>query len=440
MTENTKLSDNVRINHMREIFSAAIAAVEPKEAVLRALEHHKPLIEGTDGIFVAALGKAAVPMVEAARERLGNRIRGGVAVTKEGHGGDIEGISVLEAGHPIPNEKSLLGAREILDVCKRAGERDWVLVLVSGGGSALVTDPVSGVTLEDMALVNELLVESGADIYHINTVRKHLSRIKGGWLAKAAFPRPCAHPGTVRCGGGRSFHHRLGTHGAGPHHVQRRPRDTGDISTFGSGSPRSVLDHLDAGCRGEREETPTEDDPVFQRVTHVIVGGASTALDAARRHAAKLGYTPLVLSSMFEGDTGELARFHSAVVREVRRYDRPVIPPACLISGGETTVHVTGSGTGGRNTHFALEFAISVDGVEGVLGLFAGSDGTDGPTDAAGAFASGNTISRGRHKHLNAESYMQNSDSYTYFQKLGDLFVTGPTRTNVMDIRLVCIV
>lgn len=439
MTENTELSDNACIGHVREIFSAAIAAVEPEAAVLRALEHHKPLIESSDGIFVAALGKAAVPMAKAARNLLGDRIRGGVAVTKDGHGGDIEGISVIEAGHPIPNEKSLLGAREILDVCEKAGEDDWVLVLVSGGGSALVTAPVSGVTLEDMARVNELLVESGADIYQINTVRKHLSRVKGGRLAKAAFPARVLTLVLSDVVGDD-----LSTIASGPTAPDPTTFDDAleilETYRLQERVPRSVLDHLDAGRRGEREETPTEDDPVFQRVTHAIVGGASTALDAAGRRAEKLGYTPLVLSSMFEGDTGELARFHAAVVREVRRYDRPVMPPACLISGGETTVHVTGGGTGGRNTHFALEFALAVDGVEGVMGLFAGSDGTDGPTDAAGAFAAGDTISRGRQIHLDAELYKKNSDSYTYFQKLGDLFVTGPTRTNVMDIRLVCIV
>jgi len=407
--------------------------------VLRALEGTELFSKEPGGIFIVALGKAAIPMVEAARNRLGDRIRGGVAVTKEGHGGDIEGISVIEAGHPIPNEKSLQGAREILDVCNNAGGNDLVLVLVSGGGSALVTAPADDMTLEDISRVNELLVESGADIYRVNTVRKHLSRIKGGGLAKACFPAAVLVLVLSDVVGDD-----LSTIASGP--AAPDPTTFSDalriLETYRLREriPRSVLDHLDAGCRGEREETPTDDDPVFQRVTHVIVGGASTALDAAHQHAAKLGYTPLVLSSMFEGDTGELARFHAAVVREVKRYQRPVLPPACLISGGETTVHVTGSGRGGRNTHFALEFAKAVDGMEGVLGLFAGSDGTDGPTDAAGAFASGDTIFRGRQKNLDAESYVKNSDSYTYFQALGDLFVTGPTRTNVMDIRLVCIV
>ena len=432
------MSDSILFTHAREIFSAAIAAVEPKAAVLRALEDNRVSLNESDGIFIVALGKAAVPMAEAAQNLLGNRIRGAVAVTKEGHGGDIEGIPVIEAGHPIPNEMSLEGAREILDVCRRAGENDCVLVLVSGGGSALVTAPVQGVTLQDIRRVNELLVESGANIYRINTVRKHLSCIKGGGLAKACFPARVLTLVLSDVVGDD-----LSTIASGP----TAPDPTtfndalGILETYRLRDrvPRSVLDYLDAGSRGEREETPTGDDPVFRRVSHVIVGGASTALEAARRHAAKLGYASLVLSSLFEGDTGELARFHAAIVREVKRYNRPVSAPACLISGGETTVHVTGNGRGGRNTHFALEFARGVDGMEGVLGLFAGSDGTDGPTDAAGAFASGDTIYRGREKSLDAESYVKNSDSYTYFQALGDLFITGPTRTNVMDIRLVCI-
>jgi len=298
---------------------------------------------------------------------------------------------------------------------------------------------VEGVTTDDIRRTKELLVESGADIYQINTVRKHLSRVKGGGLAKAAFPARVLTLVLSDVVGDD-----LSTIASGP--TVPDPTTFGDaldiLEAFRLGDrlPASVRDHLEAGGRGEREETPGDDDPVFRHVTHVIVGGASTAMDAARRHAKKLGYTPLVLSSMFEGDTGELARFHAAVVREVRRFHRPAAPPVCLISGGETTVQVTGTGRGGRNSHFALEFAQAVAGIEGVLGLFAGSDGTDGPTDAAGAFASGDTISRGRQRGLEADEYIKNSDSYTYFQALGDLFITGPTRTNVMDIRLVCIV
>ncbi|MBN1882196.1 MAG: glycerate kinase [Deltaproteobacteria bacterium] len=433
------MSHTVLFDHVREMFSAAVSAVEPKAAVLRVLEDPTLFPGGTDGVYIAALGKAALPMVEAARERLGDRIRRAVAVTKGGHGRDVEGISIIEAGHPIPNEKSVLGAREILDLCRAAGEGDLVLVLVSGGGSALVTAPVDGITLDDIRRVNELLVESGADIYQINTVRKHLSRIKGGRLAKAAFPARVLTLVLSDVVGDD-----LSTIASGP--TAPDPTTFADALTIletyrlKEKVPRSVLDHLEAGRRGEREETPTVDDPVFRRVTHVIVGGASTALSAAQQCAANLGYSPLVLSSMFEGDTGELARFHAAVAREVKRYNRPAAPPVCLISGGETTVHVTGSGRGGRNTHFALEFAKGIDGVEGVAGLFAGSDGTDGPTDAAGAFVSGDTISRARQKNLDAKAYIINSDSYTFFQALGDLFITGPTRTNVMDIRLVCIV
>jgi len=439
MTKNQSVSYTDLRTHTEEIFMEAIAAVEPRSAVLRALDGSGLLPDGPGRIVVTALGKAALPMAQAARERLGDRIVDGVVVTKEGHGGEIDGMTVIEAGHPIPNEKSVQGADAILDLAADAREGDLVLVLVSGGGSALVTAPVEGVTTDDIRRTNELLVESGADIYQINTVRKHLSRVKGGGLAKAAFPARVLTLVLSDVVGDD-----LSTIASGP--TAPDPTTFGDaldiLEAFRLGDrlPASVRDHLEAGGRGEREETPGDDDPVFRHVTHVIVGGASTAMDAARRHAKKLGYTPLVLSSMFEGDTGELARFHAAVVREVRRFHRPAAPPVCLISGGETTVQVTGTGRGGRNSHFALEFAQAVAGIEGVLGLFAGSDGTDGPTDAAGAFASGDTISRGRQRGLEADEYIKNSDSYTYFQALGDLFITGPTRTNVMDIRLVCIV
>jgi glycerate 2-kinase len=421
-----------------DIFRSCVASVDPREVVVRALAGLADEIGEHRRVYVAGLGKAALPMVEAAHEVMGDRISGCVAVTKYGHGDSAARFEIIEAGHPIPDENGAAATGRIIDMVTGRSPDDLVLVLISGGGSALTSLPAEGLSLADLALTNRLLIESSADIHEINAVRKHLSAFSGGRLAQYARPARVVSLILSDVVGDD-----MSAIASGP--TAPDPTTFADatdvLARYGlSGRvPAAVVRHLAAGVKSLVPETPKPNDPVFDGVTNTIVGNAAAALTAAHRRAGDLGYEPLVLSSSFAGDTHELARFHAAVAREVSRYGRPIAPPACLISGGETTVSVTGSGVGGRNTECALAFAREAEGAPGVFGLFCGSDGTDGPTDAAGAFAAFDTVARGREKGLDAAAYLENNDSYTFFRALDDLIVTGPTRTNVMDIRLVFI-
>ncbi len=421
-----------------DIFHGSVASVDPKAVVKRALSGLADELGGFARVYVVGFGKAALPMVEAAHEMMGDRIAGSIALTKYGHGDGSTAFEVVEAGHPIPDENGAVATERIIDMVTGRAKDDLVLVLISGGGSALTSLPAEGLTLPDLSRANRLLIDSSADIYEINTVRKHLSSFSGGRLARYARPARLVSLILSDVVGDD-----ISVVASGP--------TAPDPTTFTDAlnilvkyglvkrvGPR-VAEHLTGGAEGRFPETPKPGDPAFTGVTNTVVGNAATALTAAHRRAGELGFRPFVLSSSFVGDTHELARFHAAIAREVSSYRRPVAPPACLISGGETTVTVTGSGIGGRNTECALTFARETDGIGGVYGLFCGSDGTDGPTDAAGAFTAFDTVGLAREKGLDAADYLKNNDSYTFFQALGDLIVTGPTRTNVMDIRLVLI-
>ena len=317
---------------------------------------------------------------------------------------------------------------------RSAGAGDLVICLISGGGSALLPLPAEGITLEEKQAVTKLLLACGAPIEHINAVRKHISRIKGGQLARLAAPAAVESLLLSDVIGDP-----LDVIGSGP--------TAPDVSTFAEVSrildhyairdrvPASILDRIDRGVRGEIPETPKPGDPIFARVRNTVIGGGRLALDAAARAARALGYRTLVLSSTIQGETREIARMHAAIAREVAEHGRPVKPPACLISGGETTVTIKGAGLGGRNQEFALAAALEIHGLPNVVVFSAGTDGTDGPTDAAGAIADGQTLDR----NPDAARYLDDNDSYRYFQPLGDLVMTGPTNTNVMDVRIMLI-
>jgi hydroxypyruvate reductase len=284
----------------------------------------------------------------------------------------------------------------------------------------------------------KLLLNSGANIVEMNTVRKHLSSIKGGWLAALAHPaRVLSLILSDVIGNSLDV---IGSGITAP-----------DSSTYAdaveilkryellSRVPAAVRERLEQGARGEAPETPKADHPAFSRTQNLIVGSNDLALNAARDRAKTLGYNPLVLSSFIEGETRDVARVHAAIAKEIRANQRPLRAPACIISGGETTVTIRGNGKGGRNQEFALAAAMDIDGLDGVVMLSGGTDGTDGPTDAAGAIADGMTARRARDRRLNAREYLADNDSYSFFDPLGDLIRTGPTGTNVMDVRLVLV-
>jgi glycerate 2-kinase len=412
------------------IFHAALAAADPAGAVeryLRARDFSK-----FRRVFVIGAGKAGASMAQAAERVLGRRIAAGLINVKDGHLAKLRRIELNECGHPLPDERGVAGAQRIAQLAGEAGKDDVVICLISGGGSALLPLPSEGITLEEKQSVTRLLLACAANIHEINAVRKHLSRIKGGQLARLAAPAPVEALLLSDVIGDD-----LDVIGSGP--------TAPDVSTFASAQailekfaildrvPPAVKERLDRGIRGEIPETPKPNDAMFARVRNVVVGSNRLALTAAARRARALGYRTLVLASRIQGETRDIAGMHAAIAHELATSSEPVKPPACIISGGETTVTIKGDGLGGRNQEFALAAAIGIAGLENVVVFSAGTDGSDGPTDAAGAIADGDTLAR----NPDAQNYLDRNDSYHYFDALGDLIRTGPTNTNVMDVRIV---
>jgi len=415
------------------IFKAALRAADPFEAVRRQVrvQNGRVLRVGTrrydldriDHIYVLGAGKASARMAQAIERQLGKRITAGLINTKHGHMAPLRRIELNECGHPVPDEAGRGGAQRILELARQAGSRDLVICAISGGASALLPLPLASATLEAKQLLTSELLRCGADIHEMNTIRKHISGIKGGQLAAAAAPAAVISLILSDVIGDD-----LDVIGSGPTAPDRSTVDDARriLKKFGLAEP-------------ELAETPKPDDHAFRRVQNLVVGSNAIAIAAAANEAKQLGYRGLVLSTMIEGETREVARVHAAITKEVVTSGRPIRPPACIISGGETTVTIHGDGLGGRNQEFALAAAIDIAGLENVAVLSAGTDGTDGPTDAAGAIADGRTVARARELGLEAAAYLRNNDSYHFFEALGDLVKTGPTGTNVADVRLVLI-
>ena len=441
MSEDQSILEEMQ-NQALEIFQAALRAVDPVDAILQhvRMEGESLLIgerrlelKNFDKILVVGAGKADAPMAQAVESLLGERVSDGVIVVKDGHGLPLQRVRVHEASHPVPDERGLRGAEEILSLLSGAGERDLIICLLSGGGSALLVGPAEGVSLKDKQKVTQLLLASGASIHEINTVRKHLSQVKGGGLAHAA------HPATlVSLILSDVIGDDLDAIASGPTVPDSTtfPQAEQVLRRYGIWDqvPKSVRVYIEKGVKGEKAETPKPGDLSFQRDTWELVGTNLQALKAAKKEAERLGYQTIILSGMMEGETREVAKAHAAIAKEVLSSGNPIAPPACVLSGGETTVTLQGDGKGGRNTEFALASAIALEGVENVVVLSGGTDGTDGPTDAAGAFADGKTVTRARERDLDPIDYLQRNDSYTFFETLGSLVITGPTRTNVMDV------
>jgi hydroxypyruvate reductase len=429
----------------RAIFDAGLAAADPYRAILRhvRVDIHKLSVANTvydldnyDRVLILGAGKASARMAHAVEELLGNRVTAGVVNVKYGHAVPLRVTRVNEAGHPIPDEAGQRGAREVIALAHQAGERDLIFFLITGGGSALLPCPVDGITLGDKQQTTKILLDCGATIQEINAIRKHISKVKGGRLARLAFPAT-----VIALILSDVIGDSLDSIASGP----TVPDSTtfaeclGIISRYGIDEriPPPVVQLLRRGASGEDEETPKSSDPVFQNVQNVIVGSNRQALAAAQRKAEELGYNSLLLSSYIEGETRIVAALHGAIAREIVATGNPIPRPACVVSGGETTVTIRGSGLGGRNQEFALAASNAIAGLENVVILSGGTDGTDGPTDAAGALADGTTLARAKQLGLDVNVSLDNNDSYHFFQPLGDLLVTGPTFTNVMDLRII---
>jgi glycerate 2-kinase len=425
-----------RREDLQAIIQAALQAADPAVAIRRLLKLDKRTgnlrvgdlnydLPAFKRIIVVGAGKATATMAWAVEQILGDRIANGYINVKYGHSAPdpLQRIEINECGHPVPDEAGWSGARRIAELARDARKDDLILCLISGGASALMPLPVAPLTLANKQDVTRRLLACGADIHEMNAVRKHYSAIKGGHLAKLAYPA------TVLT---LILSDVIGD----------------DLSTIGSGptvpdpttcqNVREVFRKYGMETPFEPVETPKPGDAAFRRVRNVIAGSNRLALEAAKKQARKLGYRTLVLSSTIEGETRDVARVHGSIAREIVATGQPIPAPACVISGGETTVTIRdASGLGGRNQEFALAAAIDIQGVPGVTLASIGTDGTDGPTDAAGAIADGMTVTRAARRGMIARDFLSSNNSYRFFDPLKDLIRTGPTGTNVMDLRLI---
>ncbi len=432
------------------IWTAALRSAAPEAAIRKIVKRSGSTLEvndrrfdlaGFQNVWILGAGKAAAPMAHALERILGRYITGGLVVTKYGHSSPMKKLPVMEAGHPLPDRNSVVSAAQIISLAHdRIRKGDLVICIFSGGASSLLVSPAEGITLEDKLACTRLLLNSGADIYELNAVRKHLSRIKGGGLSRVLAPAKVLSLILSDVVGDDT-----GTIASGP--------TAPDQTTFGDcieilqrlrlwdRIPEAAKKRFELGSAGLIPETPKKNDPVFRGIDSYIVGSCAQACTEAARNAKRLGYRVLVLTSRLEGDTGDAALFHMSVAGEIVSQRRPLRRPSCIISGGETTVRVTGSGKGGRNQEFTLHCVRPLAKLPAPCVVASvGTDGTDGPTDAAGAIADNTTLSRSiKFGARFLDESIENNDSYTFFKRLGDLIITGPTRTNVMDLHIVLV-
>ena len=419
---------------LREILAAGIAAADPGEAVRRCLRVDNGAILAGDGRFeaervhVLAAGKAAGAMARAAEEILGDRIRGGLIVTKEGHEAGSDLLEVRFSSHPEPDERGVEAARKTEELARSLGEGDLLLALISGGASALLADPAPPIELPELKALTGALLRSGADIGEINTVRKHVSVLKGGGLASLAAPARTAALLLSDVVGDDPSAIASGLTAPDPTTLEATRRI---LKRYEIEVPEAVSTHL-----ANAPETPKPGDELFEGVSNEVCGGGRHAAEAAANKARELGYEPLLLSTTITGDARGIAGIYAAVVREVLESGNPVAAPCAIVSGGEATVTVRGGGAGGPNQEFALAIAIELDGVEGWAAFAADTDGNDGPTDAAGGMATGRTAAAIREGGVDPDEALAQNDAHAALDAGGALISTGPTGTNVNDLRV----
>lgn len=425
---------------LTRIFRAAVAAADPVRALRRevrrapdgALSLAGEAIPPSQPLHVLALGKAAAPMARALEQIAGSRLARGLAITRRGDGAPLERCAQCYAAHPVPDGSSAEAGRAALRFAAEVPRDAVLLVLLSGGASSLTTCPVEGLDLPALAATTRALLASGAPIDELNAVRKHLSAVSGGRLARASqAARLCVLAVSDVAGD------RFDVIGSGP--CAPDPSRYADAlavlaARCPGAVPSAVRDHLEAGARGERPETPKPGDPCFAQVRHVLLASSRTALDGARAAAQREGQTPVLVTDALAGEARLAGTRLAALCRAVR-----ASRPLCLLGAGETTVTVRGDGKGGRSQELCLAAALGLDGVPGVALLAAGTDGIDGPTDAAGAFADGDTLARARARGLDPQAALERNDAYPFFDAIDGLLRTGPTGTNVRDLVLLSV-
>jgi len=440
---------------LKSIFLKAVAAADPFLLTTSVVKKEGNIlsIQGPDKVLredllsrgktiILGVGKASCRMAQAMEQVLGDCISGGIAITKHGLGKNLSHIQVLEAGHPVPDGQSQEAAQALMRLAGEAGERTLIITLISGGGSALACLPADGISLEDKRKTTQLLLESGADIGAFNCIRKHISGIKGGRLAKAAWPARMINLILSDVVGDS-----LATIASGI--------AVPDPTTFSQAMdfleeyhirdqvPDPVRRLIESGIRGDIPETPKEGDPCFSRVENILIGNNRTACLAAEEYGKELGYATRVLENPITGEAREAAALFASLAAEVEAEKSGLKKPVLIIAGGETTVTIRGNGTGGRNQEMALAYACrlmeTLPDSEDIYFLSAGTDGIDGPTDAAGALVTPAMRGIIKEQGLDPHSYLRNNDSYHFFEKAAHLFRTGQTGTNVCDIQLLII-
>lgn len=409
-------------------YETAYQAAVPKNCLPPFIPQEKP--KGTT--YVIGAGKAAAEMAAVFEAHYDYPFKG-LVVTRYEHSVPTKIIKVLEASHPVPDQAGQAAAKEMLDFVQQAGPDDHVICLLSGGGSALLTCPVDDVTFDDMQDLSKQLLACGASIHEINCVRKHLNQAFGGKMAKAVYPAALTTLAISDVAGDD-----VSTIASGP--------TVGDPTTLGMcldifkkydlNVPQDILDYLGDPAH----ETPKPDDQVFDRNSYHLIATPQKSLEVAGVYLKNQGFEPLILSSMIEGDTDQVAGFHTSIVKQILDYGQPIKRPCAVISGGETTVQIRGNGTGGPNTQFMLSSAIELDGIEGVYALACDTDGIDGAQDNAGAYIDSTTLKRAEKAGMSAKACLANNDSELFFQTVGDIITPGPTYTNVNDFRVFLLV
>lgn len=434
-------------NDAVSIFQKGLHAVEPGAAIKKycKLKGNRLFIGNKaynlsmyNHLFVIGAGKASAPMAATLENILGERITKGIINVKYKHVVHLDRIKLIEAGHPVPDRNGQNGASAILDLAHSAKKNDLVLCLISGGGSALLPLPCNRLTLKDKQETIKRLLSCGASIHEINAIRKHTSMIKGGKLALAAYPATLVSLILSDVVGDD-----LDVISSGPT-VADSTTYIDCIKIFEKYDiikklPENIINHIKAGVSGKIPETPKAEDSVFEKTHNIVIGSNIEAILAAKVQAEALGYKTIVLSSLIEGETRDVAKVHGAIAKEIIKTGNPLPSPACILSGGETTVTLRGKGLGGRNQEFSLAAAIDIAGTDSIVVLSGGTDGTDGPTDAAGAIADNNTLKRAEKMGMDAHCFLKDNDSYHFFKKLDNLLITGPTNTNVMDLRILIV-
>jgi hydroxypyruvate reductase len=431
------------------VLEAALAAVDPYQAVRTVLQRDEnTLVVGERTyplanyrrVFVIGAGKAGAPMAQAVEAVLGDRISGGLVVTKIGHGAPLHAVELVEAGHPVPDRAGVQAGQRMLDLVQEAGQDDLVIAVLSGGGSALLEAPAGNLTLADFQGMTQALLACGATINEINCLRKHCSAVKGGQLARAVAPATLITLVLSDVVGSP-----LDVIASGP--------TVPDASTWQEAwgvvqhydleqkLPPAIIERLRQGLAGAIPDTPKAGDPIFATVQTIIVADNRVAAEAAQARAKELGFHTLLLTTFLEGEAAILGKMVVALAKEVLSSRQPIPRPACLVLGGETTVTLgENPGQGGRNQELALAAALAMPGLAGVTIASLATDGTDGPTDSAGGMTDGTTVERGKALGLDAAEHLRRHDAYPYLQTVNDLVVTGPTQTNVNDLIIIFVI